>query len=80
MARFALSPNGGAVAYLLSVPRDLHKDDDGSSYTQLHMVDLKGVGSGTVDTRVVGASHVCANPSQGPSSAAGMTAMPSLRR
>jgi dipeptidyl aminopeptidase/acylaminoacyl peptidase len=43
VSRAALSPNGDAVAYLLAVPRDLYKDDDGSSYSQLHVVDLEGV-------------------------------------
>jgi len=41
VSRVALSPNGDAVAYLLSVPRDLYKDDDGGSYSQLHVVDLE---------------------------------------
>ncbi|MEJ2383698.1 MAG: S9 family peptidase [Xanthomonadales bacterium] len=42
VTKVALSPNGDAIAYLLSVPRELYKDDDGGSYSQLHVVDLEG--------------------------------------
>ncbi len=37
-----LSPNGDAIAYLLTVPRTLYEDDDGDAWVQLHVVDLKG--------------------------------------
>lgn len=37
-----MSPNGDAIAYLLSVPRALYKDDDGEAWVQLHVVDLEG--------------------------------------
>jgi dipeptidyl aminopeptidase/acylaminoacyl peptidase len=37
-----LSPNGDAVAYLLSVPRTLYKDADGSAWKQLHVVNTEG--------------------------------------
>jgi len=43
VSRAELSPNGDAVAYLLSVPRELYVDEDGASYSQLHVVDLEGV-------------------------------------
>ena len=42
VSKATLSPNGDAVAYLLSVPRELYKDDDGASYSQLHVVDVEG--------------------------------------
>ena len=42
----ALSPNGDAIAYLLSVPREVYKDEDGASYSQLHVVDLDGAVAG----------------------------------
>jgi len=37
-----MSPNGDQVAYLLSIPREIYKDDDGSPYHELHVVDLQG--------------------------------------
>ena len=37
-----MSPNGDQIAYLLSAPRALYKDDDGSAYQELHLVDLDG--------------------------------------
>ena len=37
-----MSPNGAQIAYLLSVPRALYKDDDGVAYQELHLVDLDG--------------------------------------
>lgn len=37
-----IAPEGGHVAYVLSVPRDLAKEKDGGSWTELHVVDLKG--------------------------------------
>lgn len=37
-----LSPDGEQIAYLLSVPRQLYKDDDGKPYRELHVVDLDG--------------------------------------
>ena len=37
-----MSPNGDAIAYLLSVPRTLYEDDDGDAWVQLHVVDLEG--------------------------------------
>jgi dipeptidyl aminopeptidase/acylaminoacyl peptidase len=38
-----LSPNGDRIAYLLSVPREIYKDDDGKPYRELHVVDLEGM-------------------------------------
>jgi len=35
-----MSPNGDAIAYLLSVPRTLYEDEDGDAWVQLHVVDL----------------------------------------
>ena len=37
-----MSPNGDAVAYLLSVPRTLYEDDDGPAWRQLHVVSTEG--------------------------------------
>jgi dipeptidyl aminopeptidase/acylaminoacyl peptidase len=37
-----MSPNGDQIAYLLSAPRALYKDDDGEAYQELHLVDLDG--------------------------------------
>ncbi len=37
-----IAPDGGHVAYVLSVPRDLAKEKDGGSWTELHVVDVKG--------------------------------------
>ena len=37
-----ISPDGTQVAYVLAVPRDLTKEKDGGSWTELHVVDTKG--------------------------------------
>lgn len=37
-----IAPDGTQVAYVLSVPRDLTKEKDGPSWTELHVVDTKG--------------------------------------
>ena len=48
-----MSPKGDQIAYLLSVPREIYKEDDGKSYQQLYIVDLNGISrpyvSGKVD-------------------------------
>lgn len=38
----SLSPSGQHVAYLLSVPRDPSRDDNGSAWSELHVVDRTG--------------------------------------
>ena len=42
VSKVLMSPDGDRVAYLLSVPRTLYKDDDGKPYRQLHVVDVDG--------------------------------------
>ena len=37
-----MNPKGDQIAYLLSVPRELYKDDDGKPYRELHVVDFEG--------------------------------------
>src|SRR3954447_2780414 len=37
-----ISPDGTQVAYVLAVPRNLPKEKDGGSWTELHVVDTKG--------------------------------------
>ena len=37
-----ISPDGTQVAYVLAVPRDLTKEKDGGSWTELHVVNVKG--------------------------------------
>ena len=37
-----ISPAGDQIAYLLQVPRQLYKDDDGLPYRELHVSDLAG--------------------------------------
>jgi hypothetical protein len=37
-----ISPDGDRIAYLLMVPRELYKEDDGRPYHELHMVDFEG--------------------------------------
>src|SRR5882672_4652520 len=37
-----IAPDGTQVAYVLSVPRDIPKEKDGGSWTELHVVDTKG--------------------------------------
>src|SRR6266852_5137921 len=37
-----IAPDGTQVAYVLAVPRDLSKEKDGGSWTELHVVDTKG--------------------------------------
>lgn len=38
-----ISPDGSQVAYVLAVPRNIPKEKDGPSWTELHVVDLHGV-------------------------------------
>ncbi|MGI9234327.1 MAG: hypothetical protein ACR2RD_11900, partial [Woeseiaceae bacterium] len=38
-----MSPKGDRIAYLLSVPRELYKEDDGKPHHELHVVDFDGV-------------------------------------
>jgi len=56
-----ISPNGNAIAYLLSVPRTLYKDEDGPAWKQLHVVDMEGKSrpyfSGQVSVSGVAWSH-----------------------
>ena len=48
-----MSPKGDQIAYLLSVPREIYKDDDGKPYHELHVIDFNGVSrpyvSGKID-------------------------------
>lgn len=37
-----VSPDGGQVAYVLGVQRQLPKDKDGPAYSELHVVDVRG--------------------------------------
>ena len=37
-----MSPNSDRIAYLLMVPREVYKEDDGRPYHELHVVDLEG--------------------------------------
>jgi dipeptidyl aminopeptidase/acylaminoacyl peptidase len=42
VTKAVISPNADAIAYLLSVPRTLYKDENGAAWRQLHVVDLDG--------------------------------------
>jgi dipeptidyl aminopeptidase/acylaminoacyl peptidase len=42
VTQVAISPNGGAVAYLLSAPRELYVDAAGPAWVQLHVVSEEG--------------------------------------
>jgi len=42
VTKAAISPNGEAVAYLLSVPRELYADAMGPAWVQLHVVNDEG--------------------------------------
>ena len=48
-----MSPEGDQIAYLLSVPREIYKDDDGKPYRELHVVDFDRISrpyvSGKID-------------------------------
>ena len=52
-----MSPKGDQIAYLLSVPREIYKEDDGKPYNELHVVDFNGVSrpyvSGKIDVSEV---------------------------
>ena len=37
-----MNPAGDRIAYLLQVPREIYKDDDGPPYHELHVADLEG--------------------------------------
>lgn len=42
VTKAVISPNGDAVAYLLSVPRTLYEDEMGPAWVQLHVVSVEG--------------------------------------
>ena len=48
VARAAVSPGGGEIAYVLSVPRRPGVDPDGRAHTELHVVDRNGNSRGFV--------------------------------
>ena len=52
-----MSPKGDQIAYLLSVPREIYKDDNGKPYHELHVVNFDGVSrayvSGKTDVSAV---------------------------
>jgi dipeptidyl aminopeptidase/acylaminoacyl peptidase len=37
-----MSPDGALIAYTLSVPRPVYAEEDGSAYSELHVVDVNG--------------------------------------
>ena len=47
-----ISPDGKYIAFGLSVPRGLNQDDSGSSYAELHVVDMEGRTRGYVTGKV----------------------------
>jgi dipeptidyl aminopeptidase/acylaminoacyl peptidase len=58
VAEVEISPDGRHVAYTLSVPRDLRKEDDGSAWSELHVLGPEGESSvfigGQVNIRSIG--------------------------
>src|SRR5688572_25563545 len=56
-----ISPDGTQVAYVLAVPRDLSKEKDGTSWTELHVVDTKGASTPFV-TGQVNVSNIAWTP------------------
>src|SRR5690606_788285 len=48
VVRAAVSPGGGEIAYVLSVPRRPGVDPDGRAHTELHVVDRNGNSRGFV--------------------------------
>lgn len=42
VTQVAASPDGGQIAYVLAVPRDLKHEKDGPAWTELHLVDGDG--------------------------------------
>ena len=49
---FAISPDGRHIAYALSVQRELFEEDDGASWTELHVIDHEGDSRGFVTGEV----------------------------
>lgn len=47
-----MSPAGDKIAYLLSVPRELYKEDDGKPHVELHVVDFDGVSRAYVTGKI----------------------------
>ncbi|MDH5832494.1 S9 family peptidase [Luteimonas kalidii] len=48
----AISPDGRGMAYVLSVPREIGKDDDGPAWAELHTLSREGAGRGFVTGKV----------------------------
>lgn len=38
----AMAPNGDRIAYVVGVPRDLHHEEDGPAWSELHITDPEG--------------------------------------
>ena len=47
-----MSPKGDEIAYLLSVPRAIYKDEDGRPYRELHVVDFSGASRSYVSDKI----------------------------
>jgi dipeptidyl aminopeptidase/acylaminoacyl peptidase len=54
----ALRPNGVAIAYTLSVPREVGGDDNGSAWVELHMVGFDGANDRPFVSGQVNISHL----------------------
>jgi len=52
VAAVRMNPAGDQVAYLLSVHRELYKDDDGKPYHELHVVDFDGASRAYVSGKI----------------------------
>src|SRR5262245_27771415 len=54
----SVSPDGSRIAYVLSVPRQPGKDEDGPAWAELHLVDAKGGDPAPYVTGEVNVSNV----------------------
>jgi dipeptidyl aminopeptidase/acylaminoacyl peptidase len=52
VSRAVMSPNGDAIAYLLSVPRTPYVDEDGGAWSELHVVTTDGASRSYAEGKV----------------------------
>ena len=52
VSRAVMSPNGDAIAYLLCVPRTPYVDEDGSAWSELHVVTTDGASRSYAEGKV----------------------------
>jgi dipeptidyl aminopeptidase/acylaminoacyl peptidase len=62
VGQVAISPDGSSIAYTLTVPRELERDENGPAWSRLHVVDFGGEAARPFVTGEVNVSHLRWSP------------------